>query len=770
MKIKLISRICVLSIIIVSIFSLFALFVETKYTYADEIKQQDHYAFTGDSIIVEIDKSVIELKNLTIEEIFSDYDIKDINEIFDVNNTYMIELKMNYNNTDFILSDINKLNHYLGFCATPNYVGEFGSVPNDSLYSLQWGVNGSNGIDIEPVWSYEKGSSTICVGVIDTGISQHEDLVGNLVQGYSFVGATNDTEDVHGHGTHVAGIIGAVGNNNIGISGVAPNIDIMPLKISNTSSWETSKVIAAINYAQSLWGGAKQVDIINFSGWNFPNDSALYSAIDNYSGLFVTIAGNDHSNIDINPNYPGSFNIDNMITVGSIDSDGDRSSFSNYGTTVDIYAPGGDILSTYPMELCASGSCDKSTHFINGYHSLSGTSMAAPHVTGVAALMLSSCDYITSEQLKTQLLNNADNITVNIPSVSGGSTTMTVKSLNAEKAVATVNEYWTASRYMRFQYVEGAYNYSSSNFLASTDGCRIIKGIPLTVTAPSISGYTFQRWDVVRSNEGANMTTTTCSTSPTITISYEYLEDLIENGEYNTIDVCAIYSSNCIAEGTLITLADGSQKAVEDLTGNENLLVWNLNTGTFDSAPIIFIDMEEEAQYEVIQLSFSDGTTVDVISEHGFWDVDLNKYVYLDEYAAEYIGHRFLKQSENCMAEVTLVDVEINIEVATAYSPVTYGHLCYYVNGMLSMPGGIDGLFNIFEVDGETMMYNPEAMAADIEKYGLYAYEELSGLVPVTEEMFEAVNAQYLKVAVGKGMITIEQIGELIERYADLFE
>ena len=755
--------------IIVSIFSLFALFVETKYTYADEIKQQDHYAFTGDSIIVEIDKSVIELKNLTIEEIFSDYDIKDINEIFDVNNTYMIELKMNYNNTDFILSDIIKLNHNLGFCATPNYVGEFGSVPNDSLYSLQWGVNGSNGIDIEPVWSYEKGSSTICVGVIDTGISQHEDLVGNLVQGYSFVGATNDTEDVHGHGTHVAGIIGAVGNNNIGISGVAPNIDIMPLKISNTSSWETSKVIAAINYAQSLWGGAKQVDIINFSGWNFPNDSALYSAIDNYSGLFVTIAGNDHSNIDINPNYPGSFNIDNMITVGSIDSDGDRSSFSNYGTTVD----GGDILSTYPMELCASGSCDKSTHFINGYHSLSGTSMAAPHVTGVAALMLSSCDYITSEQLKTQLLNNADNITVNIPSVSGGSTTMTVKSLNAEKAVATVNEYWTASRYMRFQYVEGAYNYSSSNFLASTDGCRIIKGIPLTVTAPSISGYTFQRWDVVRSNEGANMTTTTCSTSPTITISYEYLEDLIENGEYNTIDVCAIYSSNCIAEGTLITLADGSQKAVEDLTGNENLLVWNLNTGTFDSAPIIFIDMEEEAQYEVIQLSFSDGTTVDVISEHGFWDfwdVDLNKYVYLDEYAAEYIGHRFLKQSENCMAEVTLVDVEINIEVATAYSPVTYGHLCYYVNGMLSMPGGIDGLFNIFEVDGETMMYNPEAMAADIEKYGLYAYEELSGLVPVTEEMFEAVNAQYLKVAVGKGMITIEQIGELIERYADLFE
>ena len=86
------------------------------------------------------------------------------------------------------------------------------------------------------------------------------------------------------------------------------------------------------------------------------------------------------------------------------------------------------------------------------------------------------------------------------------------------------------------------------------------------------------------------------------------------------------------------------------------------------------------------------------------------------------------------------------------------------------MPGGIDGLFNIFEVDGETMMYDAEAMAADIEQYGLYTYEELNSLVPVPEVMFNAVNGQYLKVAVGKGIITIEQIGKLVERYADLFE
>lgn len=237
------------------------------------------------------------------------------------------------------------------------------------------------------------------------------------------------------------------------------------------------------------------------------------------------------------------------------------------------------------------------------------------------------------------------------------------------------------------------------------------------------------------------------------------------------ITLVAIWEQDsCVAEGTLITLADGSQVPVENLTGGEMLLVWNLYTGSFDIAPILVIDSDALKQYEVIKLTFSDGTTVDVISEHGFFDVDLNKYVYLDKYAEEYIGHRFLKQNENGMVQVTLVDVAITLENVAAYSPVTYGHLCYYVNGMLSIPGGINGLFNIFEVDAETMKFDAEAMEADVEMYGLYTYEELNSLVPMQEMMFDAVNGQYLKVAIGKGIITIEQISELVERYVGLFE
>ncbi len=184
---------------------------------------------------------------------------------------------------------------------------------------------------------------------------------------------------------------------------------------------------------------------------------------------------------------------------------------------------------------------------------------------------------------------------------------------------------------------------------------------------------------------------------------------------------------------------------------------------------IMFIDSELTGHYEVIELTFSDDTTVEVISEHGFWDTDLNKYVYLDENAEDYIGHGFLKQSGGAMTEVTLTDVDIATEITEAYSPVTCGHLCYYANGMLSMPGGITGLFNIFDADPDTMTIDEEAYAEDIAEYGLYTYEEFSETFSVSEEVFEAFNGKYLKVAIGKGLITETRIAELIARYAEFF-
>ena len=256
--------------------------------------------------------------------------------------------------------------------------------------------------------------------------------------------------------------------------------------------------------------------------------------------------------------------------------------------------------------------------------------------------------------------------------------------------------------------------------------------------------------------------------------SWSVAED--QNNEYSYSDFCngtlkqltgsSGGSSSCITPDTLITLADGSQVRVDSLTGDELLLVWNMETGKLDYAPIMFVDSDPEAEFEVIKLYFSDGTEVKVIYEHGFWDYDLNKYVYLDKNAADYIGHTFAKQNGDSLEKVTLVDVVIETELTTAWSPVTIGHLCYFVNGMLSMPGGVGGLFNIFEVDAETMTYDFEAIERDIETYGLYTYEELNAICPLSEEMFNAAGGAYLKISIGKGNLTMDELINMINRYS----
>ncbi len=310
---------------------------------------------------------------------------------------------------------------------------------------------------------------------------------------------------------------------------------------------------------------------------------------------------------------------------------------------------------------------------------------------------------------------------------------------------------------------------------------HMVQGETLQLIAPTISGYTFEKICVLDEIHETNLLTL-----PNIQLLWNMgfgKRDVDITREYYFVGyngvrsrysgLFMVYKKNeCVAEGTMITLADGTQRAVEKLTGNERLLVWNLHTGKFDSAPILFIDKDALSSYQVINLAFSDETSIKVISEHGFWDYNLNRYVYLDKNAAQYIGHWFNKQTteENgnmISVRVKLTGVTITTEQTVAYSPVTYGHLCYYVNGMLSMPGGIDGLFNIFEVDAESMKYNTVAMERDIEQYGLFTYEEFAQILPVPQEVFNAFNAQYFKVAIGKGIVTEERLEQLVNRYAE---
>lgn len=245
-----------------------------------------------------------------------------------------------------------------------------------------------------------------------------------------------------------------------------------------------------------------------------------------------------------------------------------------------------------------------------------------------------------------------------------------------------------------------------------------------------------------------------------------------ENTAYLADDAYTVYFhrkslTECIAAGTLITLWDGSKKPVEEITKDDLLLVFNHETGQYEFANIIFIDDDGWKTYRVINLVFSNGQTTKVIYEHGFYDLDLDEYVYIreDNYQ-DYIGHKFhtgeLINGIYIGGEITLEDVYITEEYTGCYSPVTVYHMNYYTDSLLSMPGGITGLFNIFEMNDD-LTINLEKMQEDIDKYGLYTYEDFKDYIPY--EVYAAFPAPYFKVAVGKGYITWEEILGLIDRY-----
>ena len=221
----------------------------------------------------------------------------------------------------------------------------------------------------------------------------------------------------------------------------------------------------------------------------------------------------------------------------------------------------------------------------------------------------------------------------------------------------------------------------------------------------------------------------------------------------------------CIAAGTLITLADGTQKAVEDVTADDVLLVFNHFTGEYEPAYILFLERGEWGYYDVINLEFSDGTATKLIYEHALFDLTLNKYVYVTEQNySEFVGHEFALSAESGYKRVTLIKASLDEEYTAPYSITTVYHFNYFIDGLFSLPGAIDGLFNYFEY-ADNLQYDEEKMLADIEKYGLYTYEDFAE--HFSYEIFEyCIPVKYLKVAVGKGMITYEELIELFNKYA----
>ena len=318
-------------------------------------------------------------------------------------------------------------------------------IPNDSKFSKQWGLkndgiqsfstsSGDNvqstaGVDIDAVeaWNTFKSNEEVVVAVIDTGIDyKHEDLKNAMwknpgeiagngkdddgngyvddVYGWDFYHndksvcaytskGTAKSADNDNHGTHCAGIIAATANNKVGIAGVASNVNVKIMAIKALGGVNrgttTATLIKSIKYAMAM--GA---DIINASwggGVSSKDDTALKKIIKRSGVLFVAAAGNSGKNNDEELCYPSCYSteLSNVISVGSVDCDGSLSEFSNYGTSVDILAPGAQIYSTK----------------VGSYGYMSGTSMAAPMVAGVAAMLYAGKSYTYPKEVKNTILS-----------------------------------------------------------------------------------------------------------------------------------------------------------------------------------------------------------------------------------------------------------------------------------------------------------------------------------------------------------------------------
>lgn len=271
--------------------------------------------------------------------------------------------------------------------AEPNYVCKVTeTTPNDPYYKDQWYIPE---IEAQKAWDITEGSSNIIVAVIDTGVDvNHPDLKDKIVKPYNVLTNSTDVTDYSGHGTHVSGIIAATIDNGVGIAGIAPHVKIMPVAVFSGDSAYDSDVASGIKYAVD--NGAR---VINLSLGESSPSFLLEDAVDyayEKGAVVVAAAGNEGMNERF---YPAAY--PNVISVAATDESDKRADFSNYDSTVDLAAPGTDIYSTWP-----GGS----------YESLSGTSMACPMVSAVAALVLSKNPSLTNCQVKSILFNSADDL------------------------------------------------------------------------------------------------------------------------------------------------------------------------------------------------------------------------------------------------------------------------------------------------------------------------------------------------------------------------
>ncbi len=257
----------------------------------------------------------------------------------------------------------------------------------------------------------------------------------------------------------------------------------------------------------------------------------------------------------------------------------------------------------------------------------------------------------------------------------------------------------------------------------------------------------------------------------TDTVTMNWYNDAASNGNVTTVQWKTFDSSNgrtyspCVTGDTLVTLADGRYKRIDEITSEDELLVWDFYKGEYATVPSAIISNHGYSNNTVIKLVFDDGTEVKVTNLHQFFDAEFNRLVTIDaDSVAEYVGHSFVKRDGDTYKTVKLLDYSVSNEYVEAYGIISALHYNILVEDMFSAdyPYELYNLMTYFEV-GENMVYDKDLMTSDINTYGLYSYKEFDDYI--TKEQFDAMNIKYMKIPVEKGYYTYEGIILLTQEY-----
>ena len=522
--------------------------------------------------------------------------------------------------------------HYNGLdlvdFAEPNYRMQAAAVPNDQFYGVLWGLPD---INAETAWDTRTDSSSIIVGVIDSGVEyDHPDLVDNMWTnsdeiagngidddgngyvddffGYDFDNEDPDPRDDNGHGTHVAGTIGARGNNSIGVTGVGWNASLMALKVIGTGS--NADVARAIDYATD--NGAKITNnSYGYAGSNVGGSQTISNAVGRAKDagvLYVVAAGNSRSTIPAS-NMDGSFNSwpaelskvhDNVITVAATDSDGSFASYSHWGTeSVQIAAPGTQIGSTYTN---------------GGYVYSSGTSMAAPHVAGAAALLWAERPELGYLDIKDAMLSTARPEHLNLVGDGvldlGAAMDLIKTSGNQGDAPVAVDDTATVVEDSEVS-VAVLSNDSDADgdtltiesFTQGTNGSVVISGSNLVYTpSANFNGSDSFTYTI---NDGTGLTDTA-----TVSVTVTAVNDNpVANDDSATTEEDVAVTINLVANDTDI---DGDSLSIESVGTASNGSVVNNGNGTVTYTPNAGFFGSDSFTYVVSDGSATDTATVRV--------------------------------------------------------------------------------------------------------------------------------------------------------------